>query len=225
MALRSRVAKSLPARVIAVDDDIREGIRVMRRKCHVIRQMHKLAGDPPLRRREAGFEGLARIIVSQQLSVASANAIWTRFADVVQPMDAVTVLAKNDDELRSAGLSRPKMRTLRALSVAIVEEGLLLDQLDHLNEEAVHAALTRVSGIGPWTADIFLMFCLGRADSFAAGDLALQEAVRMAFELDERPNAKELLEIAERWRPWRAVAARLLWGYYKVAKEREGVTA
>ena len=225
MALRSRVAKSLPARVIAVDDDIREGIRAMRRKCHVIRQMHKLAGDPPLRRREAGFEGLARIIVSQQLSVASANAIWTRFADVVQPMDAATVLEKNDDELRSAGLSRPKMRTLRALSVAIVEEGLLLDQLDHLNEEEVHAALTRVSGIGPWTADIFLMFCLGRADSFAAGDLALQEAVRMAFELDERPNAKELLEIAERWRPWRAVAARLLWGYYKVVKEREGVTS
>jgi len=211
-------------RLIVAESDIRDGIKALRRKCAYIRRMHDLAGDPPLRRREPGFEGLARIIVAQQLSVASANAIWNRFAAVVEPMQATIVLAKADDELRAAGLSRPKIRTLRAISTAVAHEGLRFDKFEKASEETVHEALTRVSGVGPWTADIFLMFCLGRSDAFAAGDLALQEAVRIAFELESRPNAAELLEIAERWRPWRGVAARLLWGYYKAVKQREGVT-
>lgn len=216
--------RRVPARIIAADADIAEGIRALRRKCVFIRQMHDIAGDPPLRRREPGFEGLARIVVSQQLSVASANAIWTRFAAVVDPMEAAVVLARSDDDLRLAGLSRPKIRTLRAISAAVVEHGLRFDGFDSATEEAVHEALTAVSGVGPWTADIFLMFCLGRADAFAAGDLALQEAVRIAFALEQRPNAVELAEIAERWRPWRGVAAQLLWAYYKAVKQREGVT-
>jgi DNA-3-methyladenine glycosylase II len=212
------------ARSIAADADIRDGINALRRTCARIRHMHDLAGDPPLRRREAGFEGLARIVVAQQVSVASANAIWGRFAALVQPMDAPVVLAKTDDELRGAGLSRPKVRTLRAISIAVVHDGLTLANFDSASDEAVHDVLTRISGIGPWTADVFLLFCLGRADAFAAGDLALQEAARIAFELEARPNAAELLEIAERWRPWRGVAARMLWGYYKAVKERDGVT-
>lgn len=211
-------------RMIVADEDIRDGIKALRRKCAYVRRMHDLAGDPPLRRREPGFEGLARIVVSQQLSVASANAIWNRFAAVVEPMQATVVLTKTDDELRAAGLSRPKIRTLRAISTAVAHEGLRFDTFDEASEEAVHEALTRVSGVGPWTADIFLMFCLGRSDAFAAGDLALQEAVRIAFDLESRPSAAELLEIADRWRPWRGVAARLLWGYYKAVKDREGVT-
>ena len=211
-------------RLVVAEDDIRDGIKALRRKCAYIRAMHDLAGDPPLRRREPGFEGLARIVISQQVSVASANAIWGRFATAVAPMDAAVVLAKTDDELRAAGLSRPKVRTLRAISAAVVHEGLRFDAFDEVDEPAVHEALTRVSGIGPWTADIFLLFCLGRADAFAAGDLALQEAARIVFELESRPNAAELLEIAERWRPWRGVAARLLWQYYKVTKASEGVT-
>lgn len=212
-------------RLIVTEDDVRDGIKALRRKCTHIRAMHDLAGDPPLRRREPGFEGLARIIVSQQVSVASANAIWTRFAQAVAPMEAAVVLSKGDDELRASGLSRPKVRTLRAISTAVVHEGLRFDRFDEASEEAVHEALTRVSGIGPWTADIFLLFCLGRADAFAAGDLALQEAARIAFALDRRPNAVELAEIAERWRPWRGVAARLLWSYYKAVKQREGLTS
>lgn len=211
-------------RMIVADEDIRDGIKALRRKCAYVRRMHDLAGDPPLRRREPGFEGLARIVVSQQLSVASANAIWNRFAAMVEPMQAAVVLTKTDDELRAAGLSRPKIRTLRAISTAVAHEGLRFDTFDEASEEAVHEALTRVSGVGPWTADIFLMFCLGRSDAFAAGDLALQEAVRIAFDLESRPSAAELLEIADRWRPWRGVAARLLWGYYKAVKDREGVT-
>jgi DNA-3-methyladenine glycosylase II len=213
-----------PARVINSDDDVRDGIKALRRKCGYIRRMHDVAGDPPLRRREPGFEGLARIVVSQQVSVASANAIWARFAAAVRPMEAGVLLTLSDEDLRNSGMSRPKIRTLRAISTAVAHEGLTLDRFDHLSEEAVHEALTRVSGIGPWTADIFLLSCMGRADAFAAGDLALQEAARIAFGLDARPNAAELVEIAERWRPWRAVAARLLWSYYKAVKDREGVT-
>ncbi len=205
--------------LIATDDDVRAGIKALRRKCAVIRRMHDAAGDPPLRRREAGFEGLARIIVGQQLSVASASAIWTRTIAAVQPFDAPTLLAIPEPELRAAGLSRGKIKTLNAMAREVAASGLDLGRLDHLANEDIHAALTRISGVGPWTADVFLMFCIGRADVFAPGDLALQVAAQMAMDLDERPTAKELAAIAERWKPWRGVAARLLWAYYKVVKD------
>lgn len=219
-----RSSRPVAFRLITADADLRDGIRALRRKCAVIRAMHDLAGDPPLRRREAGFEGLARIVISQQVSVASATAIWDRFAACVEPMNAAGVLARTDDELRAAGLSRPKIKTMRAISSAVVAGELRFDGLDRADDCEVHAALTQISGIGPWTADVYLLFCLGRADAFAAGDLALQEAARGAFGLADRPNHLELLELAERWRPWRGVAARLLWAYYKVLKDREGVT-
>ena len=126
--------------------------------------------------------------------------------------------------MKGAGLSAAKIATLRALAQAVVEARVDFAGMAGAQEDEVRGQLTAVRGIGPWTADIYLMFCRGDADAFAAGDLALQEAVRMAFKLDKRPNAQELLTIAERWRPWRGVAARLLWGYYKVAKQRDGVS-
>lgn len=216
--------RSVTPRFIDTEADVREGVRVLRRKCALMRRAHDLAGDPPLRRREPGFDGLARIIVGQQLSVASAAAIWGRLEQSVQPMNAVRLAASSDEELRAVGLSRPKIRTLRALSLAVADGGLDLVALEQASDQEVHEALCAVSGIGPWTADIFLMFCLGRADAFAAGDLALQIAAGMAADMDERPNANALAELAERWRPWRGVAARLLWAYYKVAKEsRSGI--
>jgi DNA-3-methyladenine glycosylase II len=181
------------------------------------------AGCPPLRRRASGFAELAGIIVSQQLSVASARAIWARVEAHVTPLTAEGFLAASDETLRLAGLSRPKQRTLRAISAAIVDGTLDLDGLQHCTPEEVQAQMTAVSGIGPWTADIYLMFCLGHADAFAPGDLALQEAVRIGFGLEARPSAKELAVLAENWRPWRGVAARLLWAYYAVAKTREGM--
>ena len=120
-------------------------------------------------------------------------------------------------------MSRPKIKTLRAISEAIAG-GLALDDLAHLPEDEAIARLTAVSGIGPWTADIYLMFCIGRADVFAAGDLALQIAAQMLMGLDERPTAKEIAAIAaERWSPWRTVAAGLLWAYYAEAKKRGAV--
>ena len=207
-------------RIIETEADIRAGMRSLRRKCAGMRRAHDAAGDPPLRRREPGLEGLARIIVGQQLSVASAGAIWARTEKAVVPFEAPRLLACSDPELRSAGLSTGKIRTLRALATAIVDDGLDLTALGACPHEEITERLTAVKGIGPWTADIFAMFCLGRADAFAPGDLALQEAARLALDLDARPAAKDLAEIALRWQPWRGVAARMLWAYYAVAKTK-----
>jgi DNA-3-methyladenine glycosylase II len=206
-------------RVIVSDADIKDGVRALRRKCEVLRRVHDLTGHPPLRLRPAGFEGLARIIVGQQLSVASATAIWERTALACQPFKPAVLLALTDKQLAAAGLSRPKIRTLRAISEACAG-GLDLTRLEHLAHEEVHATLTAVSGIGPWTADVYIMFCLGRADGWAPGDLALQVAAQQALGLDERPDPVEMLELAERWRPWRGVAARLLWAYYAALKAK-----
>lgn len=184
-----------------------------------MRHVHEVAGDPPLRRRPAGFEGLARIIVGQQLSIASAAAIWERTAAACQPFEPGALLALSDKRLAEAGLSRPKVRTLRAVATAC-RNGLDLAALEHAAQEEVHAALTEVVGIGPWTADIYIMFCLGRADGWAPGDLALQIAAQQALGLVERPGKDEMMAIAERWRPWRGVAARLLWAYYAAVKQK-----
>ncbi|MGD9805032.1 MAG: DNA-3-methyladenine glycosylase [Hyphomicrobiaceae bacterium] len=209
--------RSKPPRLIETEDDLKDGIRALRRKCAIARLMHDAAGMPPMRRRPAGFEGLARIVVGQQLSVASAAAIWGRTAAIIDPFEAAHLQLVPDEPLRAAGLSAGKVRTLRAIAEAI-QGGLDLEGMGSMSEEDVHAALTAVTGIGPWTADVYIMFCLGRADGFPAGDLALQVALQMAAGLEARPSAKELALFAERWRPWRGVAAHLLWAYYKVRK-------
>ncbi len=206
-------------RIIASEADIRAGVKALRRKCATMRQVHDRAGDPPLRRRAAGFEGLARVIVGQQLSIASAAAIWERTAAACRPFEPATLLALTDTALAGAGLSRPKIRTLRAIASAC-SSGLDLAALDDASDAEIHAALTRVVGIGPWTADIYIMFCLGRADAWAPGDLALQIAVQQAMALSERPDMDAMMNLAERWRPWRAVAARLLWAYYAALKTK-----
>lgn len=169
----------------------------------------------------SGLEGLTWIIVSQQVSVASARAIWARTKAVFDPLSAGRLLAAPDEDFRAGGLSAPKIRTLRALAQAI-QDGFDLEGLADLSADAAHAELVKLRGIGPWTADIYLMFCLGHGDAFAAGDLALQEAAKLLLDLDQRPNAIELLGIAEAWRPWRAVAARLLFAYYAHRKNRPG---
>ena len=209
-----------PPRIILDADDVREGVRHLRRRCEVMRMVHDAAGDPPLRRRPAGFAGLARIIVGQQLSVASASAIWTRTELLCDPFEPDVMAALDDAKLAGAGLSRPKIRTLRAICAA-VRDGLDLSRLEASSDAEIQRALTAISGIGPWTADIYIMFCLGRSDGFAAGDLALQIGAAKALGLKARPSAEELLAIAERWRPWRGVAARLLWNYYASLKRAD----
>lgn len=213
------IPRAAGPRLIATQADIRDGVRALRRKCRYARDMHDVTGDPPLRRNAAGFSGLARIIVGQQVSVASAAAIWGRLEAAVAPFDAQRYLALSDAALRTCGLSRGKVRTLHAVATALEAGELNLDALEAASDDAVHAALTGVHGIGPWTADIYILFCLGRRDAFAPNDLALQVAAQMVMELDHRPAPAALVEIAERWRPWRGVAARMLWAYYKVVKE------
>ncbi|HLW91355.1 MAG TPA: DNA-3-methyladenine glycosylase 2 family protein [Roseiarcus sp.] len=187
------------------------------------RNLIAVGGRPPLRRREPGFAGLAWIIVSQQVSTASATAIFKRVEERLAPLSAASVLAADDALLRACGLSSPKMRALRALAHAVENEALDLAALGGRAAEEAHRALVAVKGIGPWTADIFLLFCLGHPDAFPAGDLALQEAARLALGLKRRPDARALEKIAERWRPLRGVAARMLWAYYRAARGREGM--
>jgi DNA-3-methyladenine glycosylase II len=176
------------------------------------------AGPIPLRRRAGGHDALLSAIVSQQISVAAAAGIWAR----VQAAGAETpggLRALDDDALRACGLSRPKVRYARALA----EADLDYEALAGMPDAEAAAALIALPGIGPWTAEIYLMFSLGRADVFAPGDLALQESARMLFELEDRPKPKAFAAMAEDWAPWRAVAARVLWAWYRVAKGREGI--
>lgn len=205
--------------------DLEEGMAALAALDPVWEQIIACTGIPPLRRRESGFLSLASIIVSQQLSVASARAVWSRVESVLSPLTPERVLAASDEEMRLSGLSRPKQRTLRAVAAAIAESRLDLSALETATPDFVHAHMTAVSGIGPWTADVYLLFCLGHRDGFAAGDLAVQEAAKVAFGLATRPKPAELTELAEAWRPWRGVAARLLWAYYAMLKSREGINA
>lgn len=175
-------------------------------------------GTVPLRRRPDGFEGLAGIVVAQQLSTASANAIFGRLQTALDPLDPAAVLRARAPTLARTGLSVAKIRALKAVAKAIERNTLDLAALAAMPSEDAHRALIAVHGIGPWTADTYLLLCLGHADAWPAGDVALQEAVRQALTLRERPTAKAMGPLAEPWRPWRGVAARLLWAYYRAVK-------
>lgn len=184
------------------------------RFAHALRQ----TGPLPLRRRKDGFDQVLSAIVSQQVSVAAADAIWGRLknARLTGPRK---IAWASDEDLRACGLSRQKIRYARALAEARID----FLRLRHAPTEDVIAVLTEVPGIGRWTAEIYAMFSLGRADVFAPADLALQESARLLFDLPERPTERALRQMAEAWSPWRAVAARALWAYYHVAKDREGI--
>lgn len=201
-------------RSIRTEKDLKEGVAALVGSCAHLARVHALAGDPPLRRRPAGFKGLARVIVGQQLSIASAGAIWQRLEAQVRPFTTESLLAAPDKDLRLAGLSAGKIATLRGVAESVTNGSLDLDALKRARECLIHAKLTALKGIGPWTADIYMLFCLARADAWSPGDLALQVAVRDAFALEARPDQALMIEIAEAWRPWRAVAARMLWSYY-----------
>ncbi len=177
-----------------------------------------LTGPLPLRLRPDGFAQVLNAIVSQQVSVASAKAVWGRMkaAGLIGPRK---ILGASDDDLRAVGLSRQKMRYARALAGARINYRALRDMP---NDKALET-LTKVPGIGAWTAEVYVMFSLGRADVFAPGDLALQEAARLLFDLPERPKERAFRAMALAWSPWQSVAARLLWSYYAVAKKREGI--
>jgi DNA-3-methyladenine glycosylase II len=213
-----------PGRLLDCEEAVAEAALALRAlDPETIGLLVETGGPPPLRRREPGFPGLAAIIVSQQLSVASAGAIFSRLEAALIPFTAEALLAHGETGLRACGLSGPKIRALSAAAQAVASGALDLAALAHMPAPDAHRALVALKGVGPWTADIFLMFCLGHPDAFAAGDLALQEAAKLALNLKTRPDARKLEKLAERWRPYRGVAARMLWAYYRVAKRRAGV--
>ena len=205
-------------RIIKTEDCVAEGAAWLAAQDVRFARALELTGPLPLRLRPDGFDQLLSAIVSQQVSVASAAAIWKRMQDagLVSPE---AIMAASEDDLRGAGLSRQKMRYARSLA----EEGIDFEVLRFAPNDEIFKTLTKVSGIGIWTAEIYAMFSLGRADVFAPGDLALQESARMLFDLEERPKERALRQMAEDWSPWRSVAARLLWAYYRVDKGREGI--
>ncbi len=178
-------------------------------------------GRPPLRRRAGGFYGLLDIVVAQQVSRASAAAIWARLTAGLAPVTPENFRRYGEEDLRGVGLSGPKVRTVQAVTRAVLDGTLDFRRLEWLGDEEVRRELTAVKGIGPWTAEIYLLACLGRSDAWPAGDLAIQEAARTAFRLASRPDAKALRQLSEPWSPWRGVAARLLWSYYALTRSRD----
>jgi DNA-3-methyladenine glycosylase II len=172
-------------------------------------------GLPPLRRHAAGLEGLLRIVTDQLISLQAGAAIWARIAAELSPFDAALIARKRQSSLMKLGLSGAKARCFRGLAKAVAEGRLDFQALESLSDDAALRTLTSHGGIGPWTADIYLLSAMGRADAFPAGDLALQVGAQHLLDLGRRPSPVELVTLAESWRPYRAVAARLLWSHYR----------
>ena len=210
-------------RRIDTEADIAAALAVLIAADPRLAKVATVAGPLPLRRRPGGFAGIAAIVVSQQLSTASASAIWGRLAAAYDPFTPQSLIKARADRLARLGLSRSKIRALKEIARAIADGTLDCEALPDMPADAAHAALCAIHGIGPWTADIYLLFCLGHPDAWPAGDLALQEGARLAFGLPARPTAKEAVVLAEPWRPLRGVAARLLWAYYRAIKQRDAI--
>lgn len=206
--------------VIRNDEDVRKGIEALAVIDSRLVPVIEAAGPVPLRLVEPGFAGLAFIVVSQMISKASAAAIWRRISDA-GPLTAEVYLRHPEDVIAGFGLSRAKAATLWRLAQAVSEGHVDLERLAQLEPAAAIAELTALPGIGPWTAEVYLMFCGGHPDIFPSGDVALQASVAGAFQLEDRPTARELATIAEAWRPWRSVAARLFWAYYSASLRRD----
>ena len=205
-------------RIITSQECISEGLVALNKLEPKFRQAINAIDEIPLRRTSGGFDRLLSTIVSQQLSVAAADAIWKKIE--LAGLNQINKIKKvSDQDLRQVGLSKQKVRYVRSLANAKIN----YDALKAMPTSEVVSELTQVSGMGNWTAEIYAMFSLGRADVFAPGDLALQEATRLLFNLPERPSEKELRVMAKEWSPWQAVAARLLWSYYNDQKKREGI--
>ena len=203
--------------------DLEDAVHALVKQDPRLKPVFELAGMPALRRREPGYAGLAAIICGQQLSTASAAAIWARVSAAFDPFHHDTLRRARAGRLGRLGLSAAKIKTLKTLARELAAERLNLDVLANEDADAAHNTLTALHGIGPWTADVYLLFCLGHGDAWPAGDLAVQEAVKIGLGLKTRPTAKQMAPLAEPWRPLRGAAAHLWWAYYRALKKREGV--
>src|SRR5437762_2797787 len=205
--------------------DLEEAIHALVKQDPRLRPVFEIAGMPALRQRAPGFAGLAAIVCGQQLSTASAGAIWARVSAAFDPFHHDTLRKARADRLGRLGLSAAKIKTLKNIARELAAERISLDVLAEEDADAAHYTLTALHGIGPWTADVYLLFCLGHGDAWPAGDIAIQEAVKVGLGLKARPTAKQMAPLAEPWRPLRGAAAHLWWSYYRVLKKREGVLA
>lgn len=208
-------------RRIETDSHIVEGLDALVAADPRLLPVRAFAGDVPLRRTQPGFASLASVIVSQQVSRASADAIFGRLVERVAPLTPVALLSAGEEPLIAAGLSRAKQRALVGVARAACDGTLDLDALCMLEAEEAISRMTAIPGIGPWTAEVYLLVSAGHPDVFPARDVALQAAVAHAFGLADRPDARALAGMAESWTPFRAVAARLFWAYYREMKGRE----
>jgi DNA-3-methyladenine glycosylase II len=187
-------------------------------RCAIIKAAHRRIGVPEWRTRPPGYAGLARIIAYQQLSTKAAATIWGRVETLLGRITPKAVLAADIDALRACGLSRPKIAHIRSIATAIEEGSLNLRRVARASDADAQAELVAVKGVGPWTADVYLMFCLGRWDVFPHADIGLSEAYRMISGEDERHTPRMFQETSERWRPYRGVAAHMLWGYINAVR-------
>jgi DNA-3-methyladenine glycosylase II len=205
--------------------DLEDAIHALVKQDPRLKPVLDIAGMPGLRRRDAGFAGLAAIVCGQQVSTASAAAIWGRVSAAFDPFHHEALKKARTDKLGRLGLSGAKIKTLKNLARELAAERLNLAVLANEDADIAHNTLTALHGIGPWTADVYLLFCLGHGDAWPAGDLAVQEAVKIGLGLKTRPTAKQMAPLAEPWRPLRGAAAHLWWSYYRALKKREGVIA
>jgi DNA-3-methyladenine glycosylase II len=196
------------------EESLFRGVRLLSRRDPDLGRVVKKFGAPPMWAREAGFSTLLHIILEQQVSLASARAAHNKLLEVASPLTPQSFLKLDDAALKAAGFSRQKTAYARELAASLVEGRLDLDVLKDIDDDKVRAELLKIKGIGPWTADIYLLMVLRRPDIWPAGDLALAVAARHVKRLESRPTPRELDQIGEAWKPWRAVAARILWHYY-----------
>ena len=202
--------------LIQTADDLVEGTKYLGQVDRNLAVLIEQDGVPPLWNRDPGFPTLVHIILEQQVSLASAQAAFDRLIDALPELVPKAFLTLSDDELRSIGFSRQKTRYVRLLAESLENGTLSLSTLINLPDQDATDQLTRVKGIGQWTADIYLLMALGRTDVWPVGDLALVKSVQNVKKMSKRPSAEEMFAVAEHWRPWRSVAARILWNHYLI---------
>ncbi|HVY90441.1 MAG TPA: DNA-3-methyladenine glycosylase 2 family protein [Hyphomonadaceae bacterium] len=224
-ALKKTALKPKPAPVATLDvtdkKQLAKAVKHLAGECHIIKAAHAHVGVPEWRVRIAGYAGLARIIAFQQLSTKAATTIWGRVEVLLGEVTPRSVLAADIDKLRACGLSRPKISHIRSIATAIEDGSLNLRRVARASDDAAREELVAVKGIGPWTADVYLMFALGRWDVFPHADIGLSEAYRMITGERKRHPPKKFLKTGERWRPYRGVAAHMLWAYINAVREEQ----
>jgi DNA-3-methyladenine glycosylase II len=202
--------------------ELAAAIEALARSCAVMGKARKVIGVPAWRVRPTGYAGLASIIAYQQVSTKAAATIWGRVDAMLGTITPKAVLAAAEADLRACGLSRPKISHIKSIAAAVEDGSLSFRRLARKSDDAAREELTAVKGVGPWTADVYLMFALGRHDVFPHADIGLSESFRILAGEPLRRTPKDFLQVAERWRPYRGVAAVMLWAYINAVRRAGG---